>query len=166
MKSKIILIGIGAAAGIFGISKIFSLKSWYDALNVSFKGKISGLKGTTAILKCQAILDNPKNFKVSISKPTIRIYNGTTQIAYSQPTSDKITIQPNAVTIIDYEIEVPLLSGGLYKMLLNAGKNVIKIIAGYVKGTQAELTLGVKLEVLYYMTMYGISKKWKEKIEI
>ncbi|NCA79947.1 MAG: hypothetical protein EOM76_07165 [Sphingobacteriia bacterium] len=164
---KLIIIGLGISGAIYAITKAASLKAWYDALNVSFKARIATIRNSNLVLNCDAILDNPKNTEITISKPTIRIYNGADQIAYSKPTSEKVVIKANAITTIPYQIEIPLVSGALYKMLLQAGKNVVKIISNYVTGgQQTGFTLGIKLDVVYYMSIFSISRKFTETIEI
>lgn len=145
--------------------KAFQLISWYNALGINFKGKISGYRDGNILLKCEAVLDNPKNFELTITKPTIRIYSGTTLLANSDPSAAKVKIVKNGITTIPYELKVPLLSGELAKILLSIGKNIPSIISSISSGTA--INLGIKLDVLAYMQLGpGIERTWKQQMSI
>lgn len=165
-NKKVWLIG-GLIVSTLAIIGIFSMRilNWYNTLSINFSGKISGYKDGNILLKCKAVLDNPKNFEMTITKPTIRIYSGTTLLANSEPSSEKIKIIKNGLTSIDYIIKVPLLSGELAKVLLQIGKNIPNLINSLTSGTP--ISLGINLDVNAYMQLPGgINRTWKQKMSI
>ncbi|MDD3688261.1 MAG: hypothetical protein PHE56_16070, partial [Bacteroidales bacterium] len=149
-----------------GVYKGVNLVAWYDALDIGFTGKISGYRDGNFIMRCRAILDNPKDFAMTVTKPTIRIFNGETIIARSEPSKEKVLIKANAITYIDYELKIPALSGDLYKLLLKAGVGIANFITQLINGEANSLSLGIELTAKYYMQFYGIEREWSEKFTI
>ncbi|MDR2011405.1 MAG: hypothetical protein LBQ22_13075 [Bacteroidales bacterium] len=166
-KTKYFIIGslaIGTAT-FLGI-KIFKIINWYNALKISITSKIHNYRNGNIILKCQVQIDNPKNFKITITKPAIRIFSGNKLIAKSSQSKEKITIQSNTVTTINYDIEIPLLSGELYKILLTAGVGITNYIKQLSEGTATNLNLGLNLTVKGYMQIYFMEKEFTNNITI
>lgn len=165
-KNRAIALLLLGGLSILGV-KGYNLYRWYEALGITFTGKISGYRNGNFILRCKAVLDNPKNFSITITKPTIRIYNGNTLLAKSAPSSQKVKIEKNAITTIDYEIEVPALSGELYRLLLQAGIGVANYISDLIAGNNTAFSLGIELDTIAYMQLpFGINREWKQKMTI
>lgn len=165
-KKKAWLWGVAALGAGLVIYKASKLMKWYDALGVSFTGRISGYRSGNFVIKCRATLDNPKSMSVTISKPTVRIYSGTNLIAKSNPSAEKIVIAPNSLTYIDYEIEVPALSGELFKIFTQAGIAVANLISNLISGNGASISLGIEMNVKYFMKIYGMEREWNEKFTL
>ncbi|MBN2776231.1 MAG: hypothetical protein JXR36_01230 [Bacteroidales bacterium] len=158
---RIVIILITLVVGYISY-KAMQLLKWYDALGVGFTGKPNALRDGNLILKCQAKLDNPKDFEITVTKPTIRIYNKGVVIGASEPTREKVTIAANAITVIDYEIKVPV-QGQFMQLLLSSGASIYNQV---MSGNVANLSLGLNLDVIAYMQIYGIEREWKQKLTV
>lgn len=144
----------------FAIYKISELKNWYDALNIVPTGKIKGIKDGKIIVALTVALDNPKDFQILITKPTIRIYSNSTLLTSSRPTGEKVLIAPTGITYIDYELAIPLQSE-LFKMLISGGSAVFsQIQAGQ------NISAGVNIEVLAFFKVFTIERVYRQKISI
>ncbi|MDX9697271.1 MAG: hypothetical protein RBT49_15880 [Bacteroidales bacterium] len=140
--------------------KVWELIQWYDALNIIPTGKIKGMKDGKIRVNLTVALDNPKDFQISITKPTIRIYSNGTLLTSSVPSGTKVLIAPTGITYIDYELLVPVQSE-LFRMLISGGSQAWnQIQAG------ENISAGIAIEVLAYFQVFGIERIYREKITI
>ncbi len=131
-----------------------------DSLNIKLKFKPTALCKGNIILQVTANIDNPTSKSISITKPTVRVYNGESLTANSVSTSEKIKIQPNTVTPIVYEIEVPVAGSGLVNMLTDTIENVLNVWNGKTD------KLNINLTVKYYLSFMFLNKTIEQKIEL
>lgn len=163
MSKKNLIIGLIASVIIIVAFYAVRLMRWYNALEIKFPVTgLGGIKGGNLIINAEAQLINPKNFSLTVTKPTLRVSHNGTYLATSDPSDDKIQIAPNATTIIPYVIKVPL-SKYLLALILVSGTDFYNKL---VSGNFDKLKLGIDLDVVAYMQIYGFDRTWKQIISI
>mgnify|MGYP000883420412 CR=1 FL=1 len=156
---KMLIAAISLIVAFF-VYKAWELLQWYDALNIVPSAKINGIKDGKIKVNMTVALDNPKDFQIKITKPTIRIYSNGSLLTSSVPSGTKVLIAPTGITYIDYELLIPMNSE-LITMLISAGNNVYnRILNG------ESVTADLNIEVLAYFQVYGIERIYRENITI
>lgn len=160
-----------ATVGIlgFGIYKGISLKKLWDNLKMSFrprivwKSLIGDAIGGYFTMRVTAALDNPTSGHITIKKPTVRIIYGNTILAYSEESSEKISVKANSVSQCEYIFKVP------YKAISGFALDAIaKFKEFYDKlNTQDETaTIGLGVTVEAAVSIFGFKKTFTNYMEV
>lgn len=160
-----------ATVGILGFSvyKGISLKKLWDNLKMSFrprivwKSLIGDAIGGYFTMRVTAALDNPTSGYITIKKPTVRIIYGNTILAYSEESSEKISVKANSVSQCEYIFKVP------YKAISGFALDAIaKFKEFYNKlNTQDETaTIGLGVTVEAAVSIFGFKKTFTNYMEV
>jgi len=160
-KKKPYLIAVIALIIGFLIYKVVQLYRWYNTLSVVPKISFKKVEGNNLILDLIIVLDNPKGFSLSITRPNIRLYLNNSLLTSSDYSSKKIKILPFAKTEINYEIQIPI-TATLVKEIVNAGVTTVDLL----RAGNNNLKLGLNLETHAYFEVWGIPNTYVEKINV
>ena len=168
VKGAAILVVGGLLA--WGSYKVFSLKNMWDKLTMKFRAKIVWKTILTDILSgnitlaVTAYLTNTTSAHITIKKPAISIYDGTTLLAHSDETdTEKVSINANSISEVHYTFVVK--AQALTKF---AGMALTKIIEWWKNlNTENETAaIGVSLNVVATVSLFGFSKNFESQISI
>jgi len=160
-KKKPYLIAVIALIIGFLIYKVVQLYRWYNTLSVVPKISFKKVEGNNLILDLIIVLDNPKGFSLSITRPNIRLYLNNSLLTSSDYSSKKIKILPFAKTEINYEIQIPI-TATLVKEIVNAGVTTVDLL----RAGNNNLKLGLNLETHAHFEVWGIPNTYVEKINV
>lgn len=155
---------------VWGGCKVITLKDMWDKLTMKFRAKIVWKTILTDILSgnitlaVTAYLDNTTSAHITIRKPAISIYDGTTLLAHSDENdTEKISINGNSISEVHYTFVVK--AQAMWKF---AGMSLTKIIEWWKNlNTENETSaIGVNLNVVANVSLFGFSKRFQSQVGI
>lgn len=141
--------------------KVIQLYKWYNTLGVLPKISFKKIEKNNLILDLKIVLDNPKGFSLSVTRPNIRLYLNGSLLTSSDYSSKKVKILPFAKTEIHYEISIPITTT-LIKEIATAGVTTVD----QLRAGSSELKLGLNLETHAHFEVWGIPNTYVEKINV
>ena len=140
---------------LWSIGGYFLFKAWkkgsgyahfYEQMNYYIRGRIHKINLSGITVKADIEIHNPTEVKITITKPTVRVYSNNIEIGHSNPENIKIDIKPMAVTNIPtIDLQLPW-STELGKIVVNAGSSAAALIAG---GTVDKIGINVEVKSLF-----------------
>lgn len=140
---------------LWGVGGLLLFKFWnkgagyahfYEKMNYYIKARIHKVSLSGITVKADIEIHNPTEVKISITKPTVRIYSSNIEIGHSAPENIKIDILPMAVTRIPTIDLVLPWSAELGKIIVSAGSSAAELIAG---STVNKIGINVTIKSLF-----------------
>lgn len=145
---KFILTGLAVFLGIKLFAKGTGLANFYDRMNYYIKARVHKINLSGITVHADIEIHNPTSTKLTLSKPTVRIYSirqSEIEIGHSSPSAEKIDIVANGVTKLPtIEIVLPW-NAEIGTLVAAVGKNAAALIAGGVQ----QLGINIRIKALF-----------------
>ena len=130
---------------LFGVYKLFGYISLAKNLTFSFKVE-KRITVSKVYLTINAVVHNPTNTEVEITKPTIQVFIEGNLLTESTPDSTKFTINKQADTIVGpINVEFATYNPIVLQQSIKAGVNIVQNVAQFL--LNPNFKLGINLNV-------------------